>query len=189
MKSRKWKHGIIWAFVILLLLNSANIARLVYPVKHMSYIKQYAAKHEVDPYLIMSIIKSESNFDQNAVSSMHATGLMQIMEPTAVWLAEGMGLNDFQYEDITDPALNINMGCYYVAYLLRLYDGNVKNALAAYNAGEGTVDRWLLDEKCSKDGKTLQHIPYHETRHYITQVTNNVKIYRILYKIRQATEV
>ncbi|MGN1059823.1 MAG: lytic transglycosylase domain-containing protein, partial [Clostridia bacterium] len=153
------------------------------------HIKKYAAAYEVDPYLIMSMIKTESNFDQDAVSHRQAAGLMQIIEPTALWLSDRMDLTDFQYEDITEPALNIQMGCYYIAYLLELYDGNVKNAVAAYNAGEGTVNRWLTDSACSKDGENLSYIPYPETRHYITQVINNQKIYRLLYKIRPAQSV
>ncbi len=185
MKKQKVKRRILLAALILLLLNLGNLGRMLYSVQYMDYIKQYAALYEVDPYLIMSMIKSESNFDENAVSHKEATGLMQITRPTALWLAERMALSDFRYEDITEPALNIQMGCYYVAYLLNLYEGNVKNMLAAYNAGAGTVDGWLGDADCSKDGKTLFYVPYPETRRYITQVTNHEKMYRLLYKIRK----
>ena len=120
MKKQKVKRRILLAALILLLLNLGNLGRMLYSVQYMDYIKQYAALYEVDPYLIMSMIKSESNFDENAVSHKEATGLMQITRPTALWLAERMALSDFRYEDITEPALNIEMGCYYVAYLLNL---------------------------------------------------------------------
>lgn len=188
-KKKRWRRFAFWAILLILLVNTGNIARLFYPVKYMNDVKQYAKEYHVDPYLIMSIIKAESNFDEAAVSHKNATGLMQIMEPTAFWLADRLGLSDFSYEDITDPEINIRMGCYYIAYLLDHYDGNVKNALAAYNAGEGNVDRWLTREEYSKDGLTLSYIPYPETRRYITRVINNQRIYRILYHVRSASSL
>ncbi len=183
-KKIKWKRYMTLAILLILILNIGNIARIFYPVRYMNHVKKYATAYEVDPYLIMSIIKAESNFDTDAVSHKNAAGLMQIMEPTALWLADRMKLSDFQYENITDPETNIQMGCYYIAYLLNLYHGNVKNALAAYNAGEGNVSRWLGDAECSKDGETLFYIPFPETRRYITRVTNNQQMYRMLYRIR-----
>ncbi|MBE7034583.1 MAG: lytic transglycosylase domain-containing protein [Ruminococcaceae bacterium] len=185
----KWKKWVLLLIVFVLLLNTTTIARVFYPVKYMNYIKESCEMYQVDPYLIMSIIKSESNFKKDAVSRKNATGLMQIMEPTAYWLAERNGLSGFDYENITDPAINIQLGCSYVAYLLELYDGDEKNALAAYNAGEGTVSRWLSDPKCSNDGKTLHFIPYPETRHYIRQVSANKKVYTWLYEVRSAVIV
>lgn len=185
MKKKKIKWGRLIAFVLLLtlLLNAANITRLLYPAKYIDQVKEHALSYGIDPYLIMSIIKAESNFDQDAVSNKNATGLMQIIEPTARWIAKRMGLSNFQYEEVKDPDLNIKMGCYYMHYLLTLYNGNVKNALAAYNAGEGTVNRWLSDPECSKDGKTLSFVPYPETRRYVTKVTNNQRIYELLYRV------
>ncbi|MBE7048754.1 MAG: lytic transglycosylase domain-containing protein [Ruminococcaceae bacterium] len=184
MKVLKWKPWIFTILLIVLFVNIPNLARLIYPVQYIDHIKKQAEEYHVDPYLIMSMIKAESNFDKDAVSHRKATGLMQITEPTANWLAQRMGIEDFQYANITDPSINIEMGCYYMAYLLDLYQGDKKNALAAYNAGEGTVGQWLLDEACSKDGKTLTYVPYPETRHYIAQVSNNETIYRLLYNIK-----
>ncbi len=183
----KWVRLVAVILIVILLLNTANIARLFYPVRYMNHIKQYASEYNVDPYLVMSIIKTESNFDETAVSKKNASGLMQIIEPTALWLAERMGLSDFTYDRITEPELNIQMGCYYISYLLTLYDGNEKNALAAYNAGDGTVDRWLANSDYSKDGITLSNVPYPETRKYITKVMNHRRIYRLLYRLRSAT--
>ncbi len=182
-KRIKWGRLLILLIAIILILNLGNIARRIYPAKYIEHINKYSAMYQVDPYLIMSIIKAESNFDADAVSQKSATGLMQIIEPTAVWLAKRMDMTDFQYEDIKDPELNIQMGCYYVSYLLSLYGGNVGTALAAYNAGEGVVDNWLVNEEYSKDGKNLSYVPYPETRHYITKVNNNQKVYRALYKL------
>ncbi len=186
MKIKKWVKRLAVLLIIIILFNTANIARLFFPVKYMDYIKNAANTYQIDPYLIMSMIKSESNFNHKAVSNQSAAGLMQIMEPTAQWLAERMKIEDFDYADITDPQLNIQMGCFYMAYLLDRYSGNVKTALAAYNAGEGTVNLWLADSNCSKDGKNLFYIPYPETRYYVNRVTQNIKIYRLLYRVRPA---
>lgn len=183
MKVKRIKKLFVMILLALLLINIPNFARLLYPAKYMDQIKKYATEYEVDPYLILSIIKAESNFKQNAVSHKNATGLMQIMEPTANWLAQKMKLSDFQYKNITEPELNIQIGCYYIAYLAEIYNGNVDNTLAAYNAGEGTVNNWLANKDYSTDGFSLSYIPYPETRRYITQVKNNQKIYRLLYKI------
>ena len=170
----------------ILLLNIRSLGQLFFPVKYAEYINQYAVRYAVDPYLVMGIIKTESNFDETAVSHKNASGLMQIIEPTALWLAEKMELSDFTYEDITTPALNIEMGCYYMAYLLDLYDGNTETALAAYNAGAGNVNNWLADSTCSTDGKNLCYIPFPETRRYVNRVVVNRNIYTFLYDETQA---
>lgn len=187
-KRIKWARLLILLLIIVLALNHRNIARRIYPAGYMDYIRTYSAMYQVDPYLVLSVIKAESNFDENAISQKNATGLMQIIEPTAFWLAKRMELTGFSYENIKDPKLNIQMGCYYISYLLELYGGNTATALAAYNAGEGTVNKWLKNEEYSKDGKNLSFVPYPETRHYITKVTNNQKMYQALYKISSDTQ-
>lgn len=187
-KRIKWARLFILLLIIVLALNHRNIARKIYPAGYMDYIRTYSAMYQVDPYLVLSVIKAESNFNENAVSQKNAAGLMQVIEPTANWLAKRMGLTDFSYENIKDPKLNIQIGCYYISYLLDLYDGNTATALAAYNAGEGTVNKWLKNSEYSKDGKNLSFIPYPETRHYITKVTNNQKMYQTLYKIAPDTK-
>ena len=179
---------VLFVFFLILILNLGNIGRLFYPAKYIDIVKKYTDEYNLDPYLIMSIIKAESNFRPNAVSGKNATGLMQIMEPTAMWLSDKLDMPEFRYEDITDPDVNIHMGCYYIAFLLDHYDGNVENTLAAYNAGQGNVDRWLVHEEYSKDGENLSHIPYPETRLYIDQIANNEKVYRALYKVQPDKE-
>ncbi len=193
MKSRKkknkfWKRLAFLAILLILIYNTGNICRFFYPVKFLNYITQYAAEYDVDPYLIMSVIKAESNFDENAVSHKNASGLMQIIEPTARWISVRMDLEDFSYDDITEPELNIRMGCYYMSFLLDRYEGNEKNALAAYNAGHGNVDRWLAEEGNPKEGLQFSQIPFPETRRYVTRVLNNQKMYQILYDITPKTK-
>ena len=96
---------------------------------------------------------------------------------------------EFCEEDMHNPDKNIQLGCYYIAYLGTMYDGDLKCALAAYNAGSGTVDQWLSDKKYSKDGISLSKIPYRETEQYVNKVLNYRKIYRILYRVREGRKV
>lgn len=112
-------------------------------------IEQAAQKYGVDPDLIEAVIQTESNYDADAVSSAGAQGLMQLMPATA----SSLGVTDS-----FDPAQNINGGVKLLSQLLDQYDGNVKLALAAYNAGPGAVAKY--------DGVP----PYKETQQYVSRV-------------------
>lgn len=188
-KAKKQIRFIILIVVALLLLQSGNIFRLFFPAEYIDFIRQYSEEYEVEPYLIMAVIKAESNFRRDAVSHKEARGLMQLTPETAFWLAEKLGMKDFREEEIHNPKTNIRLGCYYLAYLGTMYDGNLKCALAAYNAGNGTVDRWLCDIRYSKDGVSLSKIPYRETEQYVNKVLNYRNVYRILYHVREGRKV
>lgn len=121
------------------------------------YINTAAMNHQVDPLLIKAVIKAESNFDANAVSSKGAQGLMQLMPGTA---------RDLSVADPFDPLQNINGGTKYLRYLLDNYKGNVELSLAAYNAGPANV---------TPDGG-IPSIP--ETRAYVIKVLENYRAYR-----------
>ena len=150
--------------------------RSVYPVAYSDYIIKYAHKNDLDVFLVMAVIKQESNFVPEA-SSPYAQGLMQLTKETAAWNAKQMGLSDYDY---IDPETNIKIGCHYLKYLIDRYE-NIDTALAAYNGGMGNVDKWLNDPDCSLDGKTLYYIPFPETRGYIEKVNKYWKNYKSLY--------
>lgn len=151
-----------------------------FPVKYYDIIQNYAEVYGVDPVIITSIINVESNFNRNAVSPVGASGLMQIMAPTAVWAAEEIGIEKFDYyEMIFDPEINIKIGTWYIGRLINNYS-NLEVALAAYNAGSGNVSRWLTNPEFSEDNNTLSYIPFDETRFYIIKVNINMMIYSFL---------
>lgn len=160
-----------------------SVMKTVFPLKYEEYIKLYATEYEIDPYLIMGVIKAESNFEDEAISVKKATGLMQVTKSTAEWIADKLDFEDFEYDkDIIRPEINIRMGCFYIDYLLEMYSGRETCALAAYNAGFNNVDSWLLNEEYSKDGVTLHKIPFPETEKYVKKISNYQKIYEFLYK-------
>lgn len=175
--------NIFFIFIIFFIaINSLKIVRWFYPVKYMDQILEYSAAYGVDPYIVMSIIKVESNFNSNAVSHKKATGLMQITEGTSLWISSKLDIDNYDYSLLKDPSLNIKMGSFYISYLLEMYEGRLECALAAYNAGFNNVDKWLADSEYSKDGRVLSRVPYPETERYIDKVKNNYKIYKFLYR-------
>ncbi len=156
-------------------------AKLLYPDKYNELVQQYSAEYQVDPYLVMAIIKVESGFRPEAVSPKNARGLMQISERTGKWGAEELSLTDYSNEKLFEPETNIRIGCWYLSVLYREF-GETELVLAAYNGGSGNVSQWLRDSSLSSTGKTLDRIPFKETEQYLTKVKNAYKIYKKLYE-------
>ena len=115
--------------------------------------------------MIASVIKIESNYNKNAVSQSGAIGLMQIMPTTAIEVANKLGI-EFEVEDLYDIDTNINIGCYYLKYLLNIFDGSVYNALSAYNWGLNNVKTWILQGNADGYGN-IKNIPVRETENYL----------------------
>lgn len=180
---RKFLKAIIVITVLVMCVRGAfSLAQSAlyrtFPLYYGEYIDKYAAEYGHDRYFIMGMIFAESKFDKNAHSGK-AKGLMQLTDATAEELAEKLGL-DF-YEDMAyDPETNIRMGCFYLNYLLSIYE-NEATALAAYNAGPGKVGEWLENEEHSEDGEALFYIPYEETEKYVKRVYRLSEIYKKLY--------
>lgn len=177
----KLKKIIFWLIVIIIILNAKNITKLFYPVNYQPIVYDCCNEYSLDPSLVNAVIKAESNFNTYAESNKNAYGLMQITKSTAEWIAQKTNSPEL-CENLFVPENNIRMGCFYLDYLIKIYDGNIKNALCAYNAGPGVVDRWLKDSTYSQDGVNLTKIPYRETELYVTKVLNNRRIYDYLYK-------
>ena len=148
--------------------------RVKYPVAYSDLIVKYADRNDLDPCLVMAVIKVESNFVPEAHSGF-AGGLMQLTEETAEWNAEDMGIT--RKYNYMDPETNVMFGCHYLRHLIDMY-GNTDTALAAYNGGMGNVADWLKDPSCSDDGVTLKYIPFAETRSYVNKVNSNWKRYK-----------
>ena len=168
-------------FLIIIAILLFFIGKNIYKTDYLSIIGKECQKYNIDKYEVLSIIKAESNFKADAVSSKNAIGLMQLTLDTANWCAERNGIDKISESDLYVPEINIKLGIYYYNYLLERY-GDFDTALAAYNAGMGNVDKWLKNTKYSNDGKKINTTPYQETNRYITKINNNLKIYTFLYK-------
>lgn len=168
-------------FVLLvILLNFKNIQKLIYRQDYSEYVERYAKEYNVEPLLIYSIIKAESNFDDEAVSSKGATGLMQLMDNTAKEIATNESLEYVSNESLFDPETNIKLGVKYFADLIAIFK-NEAVALAAYNAGMGTVQGWIDKGTIKADGSDIENIPYNETNMYVRKILKDYDIYRSLY--------
>jgi soluble lytic murein transglycosylase len=145
--------------------------RARYPLKYEPSIRASAKAHDLDPALLASVVYVESRFNPNAHSDAGAIGLMQLLPETAEGIALRTGGTRFVADDLRDPDLNIRYGAWYLDHLIERY-GSVGTALAAYQAGQGNVDRWLA----SSTG-----IRFPETRAYVSEVERLRRIYADAY--------
>src|SRR3954467_10310041 len=151
------------------------------PLRHEDIIRQQAADKRVDPALIAAVIYTESHF-RDQTSHAGATGLMQLMPATADYIARKSGGTRFERADLATPQINISYGTWYLRYLLQKYHGNETLALAAYNAGEGKVDEWWREASDrGEDFAVARHIPFPETRNYVSKVLSARREYRKQY--------
>lgn len=155
--------------------------KIVYPLQYDYMVRQYAYEDHVDPALVAAVILVESKFNQSAASHRGASGLMQIMPDTGKWIAEEMGIKNFTPDQLNDVQTNIRMGTWYLAYLLKEYDGNTVLALAAYNAGRGHVDEWMEKYGWDKNFEKIEEIPFTETQEYVKIVLLKRERYKALY--------
>ena len=161
-----------------------NILKNLYPLKYSTYVEKYCEEYNLEKSLVYGIIKTESNFNEKAVSSAGALGLMQITPDTFDWALFKDKNKEYTLEHIYEPDINIKYGCYIFRLFLDEFQVE-ETAVAAYNAGRGAVNKWLRDERYSKDGKTLYYIPYDETRYYVKKVTDNKNKYKEIYSLDQ----
>lgn len=160
----------------------SRIARAEYPCRYSEYVTYYAAKYDIDPLVLYSFIRTESNFDPAAQSDAGARGLMQITEVTFDWIKTKIAPDEaLTFDDLFDPETNIRFGSYFVAYCLLRYDNHLATAAAAYHSGVGTVDGLLADPACSPDGQTLTHYPYPQMRRYVHKITTGYQRYQEIY--------
>lgn len=152
---------------------------VAYPIKYEEYINQACSIYNVDPALVYAVIKTESKFDETAVSHAGAIGLMQITPSTFEWMNSKNNVKA-EGKDLFLPDENIDCGVHLLSFLITKYQ-NVDTAISAYNAGVGAVDRWLNDPNFSIDGISLKNIPYQETDTYVKRVNQSYKMYRKLY--------
>ncbi len=164
--------NIIICTVILFALGAVGMT-LAFPIKYDDVIQRECSKYGIEPSLVRAVIWTESKFDEKAVSPAGAVGLMQLMPPTAYYLAELMG-KKIEYDDLLRAEVSVELGVFYLRLMIERF-GNVKTALCAYNAGEGNVERWI---------ESGEGIPYKETRDYVKRVSFAKRIYSLRLRLK-----
>jgi soluble lytic murein transglycosylase len=142
--------------------------RIRYPLRYTAIVRDRARAEGIDPALLAALIYQESKFHPAARSSSGAIGLMQLTPSTARGIALRTGGRTFRISDLTNPTINIRYGAWYLHDLYSKY-GSLSLALAAYNAGQGNVDRWR------NAGEGIQ---FPETRAYVARVEHLQGVYR-----------
>jgi soluble lytic murein transglycosylase len=153
-----------------------------FPLAHWPAIQRIAQQRNLDPYLVLGLIRQESLFEPKARSPAFAVGLMQLLPSTAARVASRHGMRAPATEKLFDPEVNLHIGTQYLKDLLQRYGNNWCKAIAAYNAGESAVDRWEKEIVTDDIEEFVERIPYYETRGYVKLVLRNHRIYRKLYE-------
>ncbi|HXG59695.1 MAG TPA: lytic transglycosylase domain-containing protein, partial [Thermoanaerobaculia bacterium] len=155
---------------------------ILYPLRHWETLRREAERRNLDPFLLASIIRQESGFEPSVVSNAGAVGLMQIMPGEAPRIAAEAGLGEISRELLFDPERNIAVGAAEFQQKLRMMNGNPIHAIAAYNAGQEAVGRWIAQSPVDDIDSFVESIPYAETRLYVKSVTRNRFEYRRIYE-------
>lgn len=155
--------------------------KLAYPLYYTDEVNLQSKKFNLDPYLVMSLIREESYFNKNARSATNAIGLMQLMPSTANFIISKFYIDAPMEKDITDEKVNILLGCTYLKYLKERFNDNDLYVIAAYNGGEGSVNRWLKTKNSDAD-EFVENIPYDETHNYVKKIFRTYHLYKKIYE-------
>jgi soluble lytic murein transglycosylase-like protein len=162
--------------------RATRVLYLLYPPAHADLVRAAAFRYRVEPALALAVMREESHFREDAVSVSDARGLMQILPSTGEWLAGKLaGPGTFEPSALFVPSVNIEMGSYYLRYLLDKFGNNMVLAVAAYNWGETNLRRWLGESPPNDLDVLVESIPADETRKYVKKVLRSYAVYNSLY--------
>ncbi len=154
---------------------------LLFPQPYWADVLAESQRNGLDPYLVASLIRQESEFNPNAVSHANAYGLMQLLPSVGKTMAKQQGLKPFDAGKLLDPRVNLQLGTANLRQVLNRYGGQVEYALAAYNAGDTPVRQWIASGEYRDIAEFVESIPYTETREYVQAILRNRELYRTLY--------
>lgn len=185
MKWLRKKRVLLLLFIsfVALLYLSSNWMSLLYPIYYKDEIRKHAAHYKVDPFLVASIIRVETNFKPGKESKKGALGIMQLMPDTANWAMDMAKLPSMNLSNVKNEVdANIQLGTWYIQSLHKEMDGNPIAAIAAYNAGPGNVKNWINKGMWDGTYENVKSIPIGETRHYVQRVIYYYNQYTDVYK-------
>lgn len=155
-----------------------NNVNLRFPTPHKNYVIKYANKNDIDPAWVYGVMRRESAFATDILSSAGARGLMQLMPKTAQYIGGKIGVNSSTYGNLGDPKSNIKLGSAYLSYLYKKYDGNIIKTTAAYNAGPRRINAWIPQDNIIPADQWIETILFTETRRYVKAVME----YKIIFQ-------
>jgi len=155
----------------------------LYPLYYEDMIKERALEYEIDPLLVLAMIREESRFNTWNESVAGARGLMQIIFSTGEWIAQKVNLGEFNDEMLFDPKINIDLGCWYINYLEERFSNDSILVISGYNAGPGTTSKWLEKYDRTDLDNFVENIPYSETREHIKKVMKSYQMYKRLAQV------
>ena len=158
-----------------------NYWHIVFPRPFWSEIVSNSRSNGLDPYLVASLIRQESEFNAGAVSRANAYGLMQLLPSVGKSLAKRRGMRGFSAASLLNPTINLQLGTTNLRQVLDRYGGQVEYALAAYNAGDVPVRQWIALGDYKDTPEFVESIPYSETREYVQAILRNREMYRAVY--------
>ncbi|HST80093.1 MAG TPA: transglycosylase SLT domain-containing protein, partial [Verrucomicrobiae bacterium] len=153
----------------------------LFPRPYWDELKRDAQANHLDPYLVASLIRQESEFNPQAISPANAMGLMQLLPSVGKGLAKETKIHHFSSDQLLSPDVNLRLGTKYFKHMVDHYDGQVEYALAAYNAGEDRVDEWRKEGNFKSVEEFVESIPFTETREYVQAIMRNAVLYKLLY--------
>ncbi len=154
--------------------------RILFPQPYWSTIQSESAKNGLDPYMVASLIRQESEFNPGVISHANAWGLMQLLPSVGKQMARKAGLRHFNENDLLNPEINIKLGTIYLREMLDNFGGRPEYAFAAYNAGDNRVLDWESIGNFKGTDEFVESIPFTETRDYVQAIVRNEMIYREL---------
>jgi soluble lytic murein transglycosylase len=154
----------------------------LFPRPYWSDLRKYAVLNGLDPFLVASLIRQESEFNAGALSRANAVGLMQLLPKTGKSVAKQVKLKGYNAPQLYTPAVNLELGTRYFKDMVDKYNGQFEYALAAYNAGTDRVADWLGEGHYRDPQEFVESIPFTETREYVQAILRNANVYRQLYQ-------
>ena len=162
-----------------------NLPRLyweaLFPRPYWNDLKRFSVTNNLDPYLVASLIRQESEFNPAALSRANAVGLMQLLPKTGKLVSKQVKLGHYTPSQLFTPTVNLQLGTRYFRGMVDQFGGSFAYALAAYNAGSDRVEEWMGQGKYRDEQEFVESIPFTETREYVQAILRNANVYRQLY--------
>ena len=155
--------------------------RFSFPKGFEERVRIFSRKYALDEFLVYSVIREESHFDKEAVSVSDARGLMQLLPSTALETAQKAGLSDFETPQLFSPDVNLDLGCYYLSWLLEIFEGNFAVSLAGYNGGPTSAKTWYEKNGSLAVDEFIEEIPFEQSRNYVKKILRSYAAYEAVY--------